>query len=299
VPWVAAVDLYQLKTFVTVARARSITRAAEVVHLSQPAVSAHIKEMEDALGLTLFERTPRGMSLTAHGRRLLDKAEQTLAAHQALMEEAARSRGALTGQLRLGVSSNSSHDAAGRLLTEMSERYPQVEVTLGHARSVELLAGLRNDAFDAAIYNEGGEADRDLATIEVSRFRVFLAAPRGLADPSRPLDWKALAGAAWIYPPAAACCGRVAEGFFRAHGFRPARVIGVDTQEMIRSLIGSGLGVGLLHADASEEARRAGEVDLLCEAATPVRVLFAHLASRALDPVLSAAASIIRAVTQP
>jgi molybdate transport repressor ModE-like protein len=82
------VDLYHLKTFVAVAREGSITRAAEVVHLSQPAVSAHVKEVEDALGLTLFERTSRGMSLTADGRRLLAKAEHALAAHQDLLEEA-------------------------------------------------------------------------------------------------------------------------------------------------------------------------------------------------------------------
>src|SRR5262249_5123871 len=63
----------------------SITRARSVLHLSQPAVSAHIKAMEDALGLSLFERTTRGMSLTSDGQRLLAKAEQKLAAHQELM----------------------------------------------------------------------------------------------------------------------------------------------------------------------------------------------------------------------
>lgn len=292
-------DLYQLKTFVAVAREGSITRAAEVVHLSQPAVSAHIKELEDALGLALFERTSRGMSLTADGRRLLAKAEQTLAAHQALMEEAALSREALTGTLRLGVGSNTDHEAIGRLLTTMSERFPRVEVTLRHARSVEILAGLRNDTLDAGVYNEGAEADRDLATIELSRFKVFLVAARGAWDPSGPLDWKALADAAWIYPPAAACCGRAAEGLFKAHHLRPARIISVDTQAMIRTLVSSGLGVGLLHADTAEEARRAGEVEVLCEAAAPVRVLFARLASRAQDPVLSAATSIIQAGSLP
>jgi molybdate transport repressor ModE-like protein len=293
------VDLYQLKTFVAVAREGSITRAAEVVHLSQPAVSAHVKEIEDALGLTLFDRTSRGMSLTADGRRLLTKAEQTLAAHQDLMEEAARTRETLRGRLRLGAGSNSSHEAVGRLLTVMSERFPLVEVTLKHARSKEVLAGLRNDTFDAGVYNEGGETGRDLATIEVSRFKVVLAAAKGTAGASRPLDWKALATAAWIYPPAAACCGRAAEAFFEAHDIRPARVISVDDQAMIRTLVSSGLGVGLLHAAAAEEARRAGEVELLCEAAAPVRVLFAHLARRKQDPVLSAAASIIRTGTQP
>jgi len=287
-------DLTQLRTFVAVAREGSITRAAEVVHLSQPAVSAHVKELEDVLGLLLFERTSRGMDLTADGRRLLAKAEQTLAAHQALLEEAARGKGELTGALRLGAGSSTDHEAVGRLLTTMSERFPRVEVTLRHARSAEILAGLRNGTFDAGLYNEGGEADRDLATIELSRFKVLLVAATGLFDAAKPPDWKALGGAAWIYPPAAACCGRAAEAFFQAHRIRPARVIGVDTQAMIRTLVASGLGVGLLHEDAAGEAIRAGEVEVLCEAAAPVRVLFARLASREQDPVLAAAAAIIR-----
>jgi Bacterial regulatory helix-turn-helix protein, lysR family len=61
-------DLYQLKTFVAVVREGSITRASELLHLSQPSVSAHIKAVEDALGLSLFDRTPKGMSLTREGR---------------------------------------------------------------------------------------------------------------------------------------------------------------------------------------------------------------------------------------
>lgn len=277
-------DLYQLKTFVAVAREGSITRAAEVVHLSQPAVSAHIKEIEDALGLTLFERTSRGMTLTADGKRLLSKAEQTLAAHQALLEEAARSKETLRGRLRLGAGSSSDHAAIGRLLTTLSERHPEVEVTLRHARSAEILAGLRNDTFDAGFYNEGAEPERDLTVTEVSRFKVFLVGAKGTA-----LDWKALANVAWILPPASACCGRAAEAFFKAHGLRPARVISVDTQVMIRTLVASGLGVGLLHEDSVND-----EVQVLAEAAAPVRVFFAQLASRAQDPVLAAAAGIVR-----
>ncbi len=64
-------DLHQLKTFVTVAREGSITRASELLHLSQPAVSAHIKAIEDAFDLKLFDRKARGMTLTADGQRLL------------------------------------------------------------------------------------------------------------------------------------------------------------------------------------------------------------------------------------
>ncbi len=288
-------DIYQLKTFVTVAREGSITRASELLHLSQPAVSAHIKAMEDTLGLSLFERTPRGMSLTRDGQRLLAKAEQTLAAHQELMAEATRSKGELTGKLRLGAGSNSNNEAVGRLLTVLAERCPGVEVILKHRSSQEILAGIRNGSLDAGFYNEPGEAERDLATIEVAHFTIHLVAAPGVVAASRQPDWKAIAELPWIYPTESACCGRTAEKLFTSHQFKPKRIISADRQDVTRTLVASGIGVGLLHADTARDAQRRGELELLFEAETRVRVLFAHLASRAQDPLLATASSIMRA----
>lgn len=288
-------DLHQLKTFVVVAREGSITRASELLHLSQPAVSAHIKAIEDALQVTLFERTPRGMSLTTEGKRLLAKAEQTLGAHQELIDEAARIKGGLAGKLRIGAGSNSNHEAVGRLLTGLSERCPDVEVTLEHGTSQEVLAGLRSARLDAGFYNEAGDPDEDLQVVEVSRFTTYVAAPLGLVVSGHAVDWRLLAEQPWIYPTASACCGRTAESLFKTHQFRPKRIISVDRETVTRTLIAGSTGVGLLHAKTALEARERGEVDLVFEAPTVTRVLFAYLANRAQDPIIAAAVSLMRA----
>ncbi len=288
-------EIHQLRTFVAVAREGSITRASELLHLSQPAVSAHIKALEDTLDLSLFERTARGMTLTADGQRLLAKAEQTLGAHQDLMDEATRIKGRLTGKLRFGAGSNSSHEAVGRLLTILSERSPDVEVALKHGTSADVLTGIRNGSLDAGFYNEAGDPDPDLTTIEVSTFTTYVAAPPGRVAASEPLDWRALADVPWIYPASSACCGQTAESLFKAHHIRPKRIISVDRELVTRTLIAGGIGVGLLHSDTAKDARARGEVDLVFESPTLVRVLFAHLASRANDPLLAAATSIMGA----
>lgn len=287
-------DIHQLKTFLAVAREGSITRASELLHLSQPAASAHIKAIEDALGLALFDRTPRGMVLTRDGERLREKVEQTLSAHQELMDEATRIKGHLTGKLRLGASSNSNNEAIGRLLTTFAERYPDVEVVLKHGTSLEIVAGIRNGTLDAGFYNEGGEPEPDLRAIEVSRFAVVVVAAPGLVAAASPLDWKALAELPWVYPTASSCCGRFADGLFRANHIRPKRIISVDREDITRTLISGGVGVGLLHAESATKARDRGEVAILYESGAPVRVLFAHLASRADDPLVSAASAILR-----
>lgn len=292
-------DIYQLKTFIVVAREGSIKRAAELLHLSQPAVSAHIKTIEDTLALALFERTSRGMNLTRDGQRLLARAEQTLAAHQALMDEATRIKGRLAGTLRLGAGSNSHKEATGALLKGLAEHCPDVQVALKHGTSVEVLAGIRNGSLDAGFYNEPGAPDPDLTTVEVSQFKIYLAARPGLVPDPAALDWAQLAELPWIYPTSSACCGQTAEQLFKLHHIRPKRVTSVDREDVTRTLIADGLGVGLLHADTANAARARGEVDLLLAAPGSVRVLFAHLASRAQDPLLTAATALLRAEPSP
>lgn len=282
-------DLYQLKTFVAVARGGSITHAAKVVHLSQPAVSAHIKTLEDELGLSLFDRTSRGMTLTAEGKRLLTRAEQTIAAHRELLDEAARARGGLRGTLRLAAGNSSNHEAIGRLLAGLSQRCPEVQVTLEHRPSREILAGLRDESIDAGFYNEAGEADPQLSTLELATFGIYLVAPKG-----QKASWKALEKKVWIFPKDSTCCAGAAERLFEKYKLRPAKIINVDREELTRTLVASGLGVGILHEASAREAQRLGEVEVLESSETKARVLFAQLARRAAEPVLAAATELVR-----
>lgn len=287
-------EIYQLQTFVTVAHEGSITRASERLFLSQPAVSAHIKALEETLGLALFERTPRGMSLTSDGQRLLARAETTLAAHRELLDEAKRMKGRLTGKLRLGAGSISSTESIGRLLTVLSDRCPEVEVTLQHGNSLEISSGIRQGTLDAGFYNMVGEPDLDLTTIEVSRFAIYLAVPPGCAAAAKPLDWKEIEAMPWIGPSSGACCWQAAENLFQQHQIRPQRIISVDLERVTRTLIAGGVGVGLLHADDANEAQRSGEVELVYEAQKAARVLFAHRADRVHDPLLVVVSAIVR-----
>lgn len=281
-------DILHLKTFACVARAGSITRAAERLFLSQPAVSAHIKGMEDYLGLALFDRTARGMRLTSHGQRMLAMAEHTIASHRALIDEAAMLKGRLAGRLRIGVGGQSDTALIGRLLRRFTEHHPDVEVSLEYGSSSATLAAIRSGVLDAGFYNEARTPGSDLATREMARFPIYLAAPAGMVEPGAPLDWAALGELPWIFAPASLCCGSAAEQLFQAHQFRPRRIISIDRESVMRPMLAQRLGIGLLHGDTALEAQRQGEVDLLCVAHPAVSQLFAHLASRAQEPLFGA-----------
>lgn len=171
-------------------------------------------------------------------------------------------------------------------------------VALKHRTSQEILVGIRNGTLDAGFYNEPGEPDRDLATIEVGQFAIYLVAAPGVVAAAEGPDWKAIAKLPWIYPTESACCSRTAERLFAAHHFKPKRIISADRQDVTKTLVVSGIGVGLLHADAARGAERRGEIQILFEAETRVRVLFAYLEGRAQDPSLVAASSIMRAMSK-
>jgi DNA-binding transcriptional LysR family regulator len=181
---------------------------------------------------------------------------------------------------------------AGSLITKLSARFPEVSVALSHGPSLEIVANIRGGRLDAGFYNETEAPDSELATIEVAKFGIVVVAAPGVVTVADSPDWPALAQLPWVYPTSSACCGRTAERLFATHRFRPQRVVDVDREDATRTLVANGTGIGLLHTDTVAKAR--GEVDVLFECETVVRVLFAHLASRAQDPLLVAASSIVR-----
>lgn len=289
-------EVYQLRTFLAVAREGSITRASELLFLSQPAVSAHIKAMEDELGIVLFERTPRGMSLTNDGAKLLTKADQMVSMHREFIDEAKRIKGRLSGKVRLGSIRNPSAQILGKLLARLSETCPEVEVILEHGSSAEIVRAIRNGSLDAGFYAEAGTPDAELETVTSGGYGIFLAAPPGWGVDLTNPDWQILARMPWICPQSSTCCGRVAEALFERHGFRPSKVMSVDQESVTRTLIAGGVGVGLLHADTAHEAQAKGEVDLVGELLHNVNVLFAYLRGRGHDPLIGAVAAVAREI---
>ena len=130
----------------------------------------------------------------------------------------------------------------------------------------------------------------------MDRFGVFLAAPRGWIDDAARPDWQKLARMPWICPASNTCCGRAAESLFERNGFRPEKLVSVDQENVTRTLIAGGVGVGLLHEDTAREAEAKGEVELLGGAQQEVRLLFGHLSGRAHDPLIGALSAAVRKV---
>jgi len=172
-----------VRTFVVAAEKASMTGAANVLNLTQGAVSQQIKRLEEVLGHTLFERDRRGLKLTRSGERLLDKGRRLLQLNDEIIAEMGGK--AVAGQVRIGV----PYDLVGTLLQAVlktyAEAYPQVEISLVCASSPELAAALVAGTIDLAVIEEraGPTAGECLL---VDRL-VWVGAKGGSARLKRPL----------------------------------------------------------------------------------------------------------------
>jgi len=143
------VDLKRMRAAVEVARAATITTAAQTLGLTQSAVSRTIGELEQALGQRLFERLPRGIRLTDAGQVFVERARRVLAEVDDLVAEIARSPNRVSGRLRLGVTAIGS--LAAPALAAFAARYPEVGMETEHASEQALCPKLIRGDLDFLI----------------------------------------------------------------------------------------------------------------------------------------------------
>lgn len=144
-------ELRLLHYFVTLAEELHFGRAARRLFISQPPLSVAIKQLEGELQAQLFERSSKGVRLTAAGEHLLDRARQLLAlSHQAAQETRDVARGTV-GHLRLGFVGSSLYRGLPQALEAMQQTHPRVRVDMLEANSAEQIQGLQQMRLDVAL----------------------------------------------------------------------------------------------------------------------------------------------------
>src|SRR4051812_30793546 len=167
----------QLRTFLAVARRLSFTRAAEELHLTQPAVSAHIRKLERALGGELFEQIGRRVGLTATGQILYPYAERMLALEEDLRAEIADVQEVCQGSLTIGTSTTVGISALPDLLRQYRQAHPLVRLQVRIGNYAEVVQWLLDGHLEVGLmpsYAPDQRADERLVAIPVLEDRLVL-----------------------------------------------------------------------------------------------------------------------------
>jgi len=174
-------DLRQLRYFITVAETGNVGRAAEILHISQSPLSRQIMQLEEQLGVALFERAKQRVHLNAEGRAFLTEARALLANAQRVEEFGRNLASGAVGRLAIGYVEGAVHAGlvAGMLRQFRRER-PQLHLSLMSLRSAAQLEGLRQRTLDLGLVYSPPPADYpEIASVLVRREPLVLAIPEG------------------------------------------------------------------------------------------------------------------------
>ncbi len=285
-------DFNQLLGFAAVAELGHLTRAAEKLHLSQPALSARIKALESELGVALFERGASGMTLTAAGKQLLPAAAKVVASSDALLGKARAFRGEIAGRVRVGTLSDPDFIRLGAFLAQASEKFPLLEIELHHEISGAAFEKVRDGALDASFYY-GDLVHPAVASVPLRAIAYCIAAPSAWQAQIAHATWEDIAALPWIMAPPISTHHALARQLFDARGSAPATVIEADHEAVIRSLVASGLGIALIREDLAVEPDAEGEICVWSEARLSTMLQFVHRRARRDDPDLRALLDLI------
>jgi DNA-binding transcriptional LysR family regulator len=239
------VTLRQLRVFAAAARHLSFARAAEELHLTPPAVSMQMKELEAEVGLALFDREGRSVTLTTTGEYFLAHARRVLAALKDAEDTVARFKGLTGGQLAVGMVSTAQYFVP-RLLAGFRQEHPDIELTLRVGNREQLVALMQRNEVDLAIM---GRPPREWAT----RSEPFAMHPHVLVTaPDHPfahaehVSAAALAREAFIVREPGSGTRAALQEYLDEFRLHVRIVMEMNSNETIKQTVMAGLGVSLL-----------------------------------------------------
>lgn len=284
------VTFRQLRVFTEVARRLSFVRAAEALHLTPPAVTMQIKELESAVGLPLFDRQGRSISLTTTGEYFLVYAKRLVATLKDAEDAMARFKRVEAGVLNIGLVSTAKYFVP-RLLARFREEHPGIEVKLQvSANREQLLSMLHGNELDLAVM---GRPPKEMA----SRAEPFAAHPLVfICPPSSPLlaaeqvPLEMLRELPFIVRESGSGTRKAMEDFFREHHLTPRITMEMSSNETIKQAVMAGMGVSFVSLHTIGLELRSGLMGVLEVDGTPIMRTWnvVHLMSKVLSPAAEA-----------
>jgi len=251
-----------LRIFEVAAACESFSRAAELLDLSQPAVSMQIRQFEGEVGVRLFEKNARGVSLTEAGRNLLLHAREILGRVRATEEAVAAMRGEPKEQLHIGAVCI-AHYFVPVLMQAFRALHRDVRLKLSVGSRDEMLSALRDEQVDLVI---GGfpPAQADVEAEAFGRHPLCMVAPpdHRLAH-AGPLEWDMLRGETFVFREPGSTTRKFLEHLLQSRGLQVAPSIELQGNESVKQAVMAGMGLSFMSAHTFQLELAAGRIAVL------------------------------------
>lgn len=271
--------LHQLQIFEAVARKKSITKAAESLHMTQPAVSIQIKQLQKAVGIPLIKYSGRSLLLTEAGEELLHVQQTIQTQTEAFEAYVSGLKGGLKGTLSVSAASTAKYFLP-YLLGAFQKKYPGIKISLKVTNRNEVLGHLYDDEYQLAILTQLPEDSSITA-------EPFLANPLVMAcPPDHPLSKKKnltltdLKNQPFIYRESGSGTRMVMEKELKRAGIIPEKTMELATNEAVKQAIMAGIGISLISELSMTSERQTGMISIMDIKGYPIQthwhVLYKH-----------------------
>lgn len=251
----------RLQVFYTVAKQLSFTKAADILYMTQPAVTFQIKQLEEHFNTRLFERSHGRISLTPVGEIVLSYAERILALSAELETRVGELTGQVTGPLMIGASTTIAEYQLPRILGEFKERFPEVQAQLTVANSETVAAKVAEHTLDVGLI-EAPSHDPNLTTLACCEDELVM-----ICSPTHPLARQAsvtareIADQPYVSREHGSGTREVVDDFFKDHGVNPDDLriqLELGSREAIKGAVEANLGVAIMSASTVTKEMQLG-----------------------------------------
>lgn len=255
------VNLEYYKVFYFVAKKGSFTIAAKELSVSQSAVSQSVKQLEDILKTSLFQRTTKGVRLTKEGEVLFQAVEKGYEQIVAGEKRLAQMLNMELGEIRIGASDMTLRFYLLPFLEEFHERFPNIKVTVTNGPTPETLRLLKEGKIDFGVVSTPFEGVTDIETVEVMEIRdTFVAGRKFIPYKNRMLDLKDLEKLPLIFLEGTTSTRTYMDHFLRKNGVKVNPEFELATSDMIVQFAIRSLGVGCVVRKFAKEQLEEGKL---------------------------------------
>lgn len=289
-------ELHQIRAFVTVARVGNVTKAAEVLCVTQPAVTAQIKGLEASLGVALFDRSGGRMALTRAGEQLLASAAAVMSATNDLKGAATSMQGELRGRMDVGMPAETSDFLrAGVLSNAIRQQLPLVELHTRTKPVGQLLDQVRGGALTGA-FVIGASPPRDLQWTSLRSITYRVAYPkRWLSDMQRG-GWGVLASLPWVSGEVESHVHQLLRSMFEKQGLEANVVMRSEDTATLETHVRAGSACSLLREEVAVPGVERNEWCVWGHARVDAQLFFGSAPDKSGDPLVIALASAVQTV---
>lgn len=252
-----------LKTFITLVEVNNFTKASEILHISQPSVSLHIKNLEQEFQTTLFIRSPKSVQITPTGEILYKRAKQMMAIAEAAKEDILTYHHEIQGTLVIGASFTIGEYILPPIIASLQQQYPQLELQVIIGNTKEIIQYTKLLQVDIGLI-EGQAHDYELIIKPFMQDELFIvsASDHSLTKEST-ITVADLQQQNWVAREEGSGTRYYLDHLFRANGLQVGSLLTISSNQGVKESVIQGLGLSLLSASVIDRELKNGDIKIL------------------------------------